>query len=145
MMRAAATRAAAFAAALLLASACNPAADPPKGMPAYTDHFAYRITSDPMPPRARERVTFKIVVRDKSTNQPVDGGEGLLYGNMQDPTVKVWDSFIAGAAPGTYYANVHYVAAGEWAMGMRFRRDSTQKLEQVDWMQTVHNAQGEVR
>ena len=104
-----------------------------------------RITSDPMPPRARERTTFKLVVRDKATNQPVDGGEGLLYGNMKDPTVKVWDSFVAGAEPGTYYANVHYVAAGDWAMAIRFHRDSTQRLEQVDWMQTVANAQGEVR
>lgn len=135
----------AMAAALLSAAACGPQGEPPKGMPGLTDHYNFRITSDPMPPRARERATFKIVVRDKTTNQPVDGGEGLIYGNMSDPTVKVWDSFVAGAEPGTYYANIHYVAAGEWAMAIRFRKDSTQKLEQVDWMQSVHNAQGEVR
>ena len=128
-----------------VAGSCGPAGDAPKGMPAYTDHFTMRITSDPMPPRARERSMFKLVVRDKTTNQPVDGGEGLIYGNMKDPTVKVWDSFVAGAEPGTYYANLHYVAAGDWAMALRFRRDSTQKLEQVDWMQSVNNAQGEAR
>ena len=144
MMRVNAGRAAALATVVLL-GACGSGAEPPKGMPGFTDHFTMRITSDPMPPRARERSTFKIVVRDKSTNQPVDGGEGLLFGNMRDPAVKVWDSFVAGAEPGTYYANVHYVAAGDWAMAIRFRRDSTQRLEQVDWMQSVNNAQGEVR
>jgi len=138
------SRAAMLAAVLMVAAGCGPQAEPPKGMPGYTDHYSIRITSDPMPPRARERSTFKIVVRDKATNQPVDGGEGLIYGNMKDPTVKVWDSFIAGAEPGTYYANVHYVAAGDWAMAIRFHRDSTQKLEQVDWMQSVANAKGEV-
>jgi hypothetical protein len=30
-------------------------------------------------------------------------------------------------------------------MALRFHKDSTQKLEQVDWMQTVNNATGEVR
>jgi hypothetical protein len=129
----------------LAAAACGASADAPQGMPAYTDHFVFRITSDPSPPRARERTTFKVVVRDKTTRQPIDGGEGLLYGNQKDPRVKVWDSFIAGAQPGTYYANVHYLTAGDWAMALRFRRDSTQPLEQVDWIQTVNNARGEPR
>jgi hypothetical protein len=129
----------------VLLFACGPSAEAPKGMPAYTDHYAMRVTSDPAPPRARQRTTYKIVVQDKVTGQPIDGGEGLLYGNTKDPSVKVWDSFIAGAEPGTYYANVHYVIAGDWAMALRFRKDSTQKLEQVDWMQSVNNASGEVR
>jgi hypothetical protein len=137
-------RAAPLALGVLL-FACGPSAEPPKGMPAYTDHYSMRVTSDPAPPRARERTTYKIVVQDKESGQPIDGGEGLLYGNTKDPSVKVWDSFIAGAEPGTYYANVHYVIAGDWAMALRFRKDSTQKLEQVDWMQTVNNAKGEVR
>jgi hypothetical protein len=136
--------------------ACGPSAEPPKGMPAYTDHYSMRVTSDPAPPRARQRTTYKIVVQDKETGQPIDGGEGILYGStnprqkvgdkyVEVPVMKVWDSFIAGAEPGTYYANVHYVIAGDWAMALRFRKDSTQKLEQVDWMQTVNNATGEVR
>jgi hypothetical protein len=133
----------ALAAALILASGCGAAATPPKGMPAYTDHYTMRIMSDPIRPRARERTTFKLVVRDKSSGRPIDGGEGLIYGNTKDPNVKVWDSFVAGPEPGTYYANVHYVVAGDWAMALRFHRDSTQRLEQVDWMQTVNNASGE--
>jgi hypothetical protein len=85
------------------------------------------------------------VVRDKETNEPISGGEGVLYGNTKDPNVKVWDTFVVGAEPGTYYANVNYIVATDWAMGLRFRKDSTQKLEQVDWMQSVNNASGEVR
>ena len=127
------------------AAACGASADAPTGMPAYTDHFSLRILTDPSPARARERTTFKIVVRDKTTGQPIDGGEGLLYGNTRDPKVKVWDSFTAGDEPGTYYANVHYVIAGDWAMALQFRRDSTQPLEKADWMQTVGNARGEAR
>jgi hypothetical protein len=133
--------AAALAAAL--AGACGESAQPPPGIPAYSEHYALRITTDPMPARARERTTFKVVVRDKNTQQPIDGGEGILYGNTKDPGVKVWDTFVAGAEPGTYYANINYVIAGDWAMGLQFRRDSTQRLEQVDWMQTVHNASAE--
>jgi hypothetical protein len=127
----------------LAVAACGQSAQTPRGMAAYTDHYEMRITTEPIPPRARERTTFKIVVRDKNTRQPVDGGEGLLYGNPRDPSVKVWDSFVAGAEPGTYYANIHYVIAGDWYMALRFRRDSTQKLEQVDWTQSVGNASSE--
>jgi hypothetical protein len=138
------TRARLFAlAALAAAAACGSSGAPPKGIPAYTDNYILRITTDPMPARARERTTYKVVVRDKKTGQPVDGGEGLLYGNMRDPRVKVWDSFIAGAEPGTYYANVHFIAAGDWYMAIRFHRDSTQRLEQVDWTQSVYNAKSE--
>ncbi len=133
----------ALVAGALVAAACGPSREAPKGMPAYTDHFAMRVLSDPLPPRARERTTFKLVVRDKNTGQPIDGGEGLIYGNTKDASVKVWDSFVAGPEPGTYYANIHYVVAGDWAMALRFRRDSTQRLEQVDWVQSVRNAAGE--
>ena len=138
-------RRAAMVAGAMVALSCGPAREAPKGMPAYTDHFAMRVLSDPQPPRARERTSFKLVVRDKDTGQPIDGGEGLIYGNTRDAGVKVWDSWTAGPEPGTYYANIHYVVAGDWAMALRFRRDSTQRLEQVDWMQSVGNASGEVR
>ncbi|HUO52276.1 MAG TPA: hypothetical protein VMT93_07145 [Gemmatimonadaceae bacterium] len=141
MMRARAGSMLALAAALG-AGSCGQA-PPPRGMPAYTDHYEMRISTDPMPARARERTTFKLVVRDKATRQPIDGGEGLIYGNPQDTRVKAWDSFVQGKEPGTYYANIHYVVAGDWAMALEFRRDSTQKLEKVEWVQSVHNASAE--
>ena len=126
---------------LAAAGACGDRAGPPPGIPAYTEHYMMRITTDPLHARARERTTFKVVIRDKRTGQPVDGGEGILYGNTQDTAVKTWDSFIAGAEPGTYYANLHFIIAGDWYMGLRFHKDSTQRLEQVDWTQSVYNEQ----
>lgn len=110
---------------------------PQPGYRAFTDHYQFLITSDPMPPHAREKTIYKIIVRDKNTQQPIEGGEGLLYANTRDGA-RAWDSFSAGPEPGTYYATLDFVVASpEWAMGMRFRKDSTQKLEQADWMQEV--------
>lgn len=129
-------------AALALVS-CGKSAETVPGIRAYSEHYEFRITTDPIPPRARERTTFKILVRDKATRQPVDGGEGLIYGNPQDPTIKVWDSFVGSPEPGTYSANLHFVIAGNWFLAIRFRKDSTQKLEQVDWTQEISNAKSE--
>jgi hypothetical protein len=108
----------------------------PGTMPAYTDHFSMRISSDPVPPHARQPARYKLVVRDKDSGQPIEGGQGILYANTIDGA-KTWDTFVPGEELGTYYATLNFVVAGNWAMGLRFRRDSTQQLEQVDWMQEV--------
>lgn len=108
----------------------------PGTMPAYTDHFSMRISSEPSPPHAREAARYKLVVRDKDSGQPIEGGQGIIYANTRDGA-STWDTFVAGDELGTYYATLHFVVAGNWAMGLRFRRDSTQQLEQVDWMQEV--------
>jgi len=117
------TRVAFPALAVAVVIACGPAQPQAKGIPVYSDHYAMRLITDPERAHALEKTKYKVVVRDKQTGQPVDGGEGLLYGNTKDPDVKVWDSFVAGAEPGTYYATVH--------------KDSAQRLEQVDWVQQV--------
>ena len=108
----------------------------PGTMPAYTDHFSMRISSEPAPPHAREPARYKLVVRDKDSGQPIEGGEGIIYANTADGA-DTWDTFVAGEELGTYYATLNFVVAGNWAMGLRFRRDSTQQLEQVDWAQEV--------
>lgn len=105
----------------------------------WTDNFEFNVTSDPVPPRARERVVYKIVVRDKSSKQPIEGGEGQIFGNNADRQ-SAWDSFTPGPELGTYYATVRFITAGQWAMAIRFRRDSTKALERMDWMQEVRNA-----
>jgi hypothetical protein len=107
----------------------------------WTDHFEFRVSSEPVPPRARERVLYKVVVRDKDTKQPIEGGEGQIFGNNQDRQ-SAWDSFTPGPELGTYYATVRFITAGQWAMAIRFRRDSTKPLERMDWMQEVRNARG---
>jgi hypothetical protein len=86
---------------------------------AFTEHYALNITSDPSPPHAREKTVFKIRVRDKTSSQPIEGGEGIIYGS-------------------TYTANLQFVVATNWALALQFRKDSTQALEKVDtWYQTV--------
>ena len=105
---------------------------------AFTEHYAFNITSDPSPPHAREKTLFKIRVRDKNTSQPIEGGEGIIYGNTEDGGGKTWDSFTPGQAPGTYTAKLNFVIATNWALALQFRKDSTQALEKVDtWYQTV--------
>jgi len=105
---------------------------------AFTEHYAFNITSEPSPPYAREKSVFKIRVRDKNTSQPIEGGEGILYGNTEDGSGKVWDSFTPGQAPGTYAATVQFVVANNWGLALQFRKDSTQALEKVDtWYQQV--------
>jgi len=126
----------ALAVAAQAVTACQPA-ETNTAYRAFTAHYAFRISSDPVPPMAREKVRYKVVVRDKDTNQPIQGGEGILYAENRDG-VKTWDSFTAGPEVGTYYADrLNFLTAGDWAMGLRFRRDSTHALEQADWMQEV--------
>ena len=75
----------------------------------WTDDYYIRVTSDPSPPRALEQVQYTVVVQDKKTRAPIDIGEGRIF-----------------------------ATAGPWAMGVQFRRDSTQKLQRTnDWMQEV--------
>lgn len=121
-----------FAAA---AAACQPAVKS-TDYRAFTKHYAFRISSDPLPPMAREKARYKVVVRDRDSNQPIQGGEGIIYAENRDG-IKTWDSFTAGPEVGTYYANLNFLTAGDWAMGLRFRRDSLHALEQADWMQEV--------
>jgi hypothetical protein len=128
----------AIAATMLLA--CGPKGSGTKTPEyrAFTEHYAFNITSDPSPPHAREKTLFKIRVRDKTSSQPIEGGEGIIYGNTEDNGGKTWDSFTPGQAPGTYTAKLEFVIATNWALALQFRKDSTQPLEKVDtWYQTV--------
>ena len=49
-----------------------------------------------------------------------------------------FDSFTPAPEVGTYTARLTFVTAGDWKVGLRFRRDSTQAIERAeDWVQTV--------
>src|SRR5690606_24139730 len=103
-----------------------------------SEHMEFTITSDPIPPRARELGgnRYKVIIRDRDTRQPLDGGEGQIYAQNRDG-LRAYAPLERGEELGTYYASLHFVTAGDWAMAVRFRRDSTQPLEKVDWMQQV--------
>jgi hypothetical protein len=108
----------------------------------WTNDLAIRVRFTPRPPYAREPTIVKVVVTDKETGAPVDNGEGRIYAMSRD-SVNIFDGLERGPEPGTYYAKLSFLTAGEWALGLQFRRDSTQSLQTMDdppWYQSVRNA-----
>jgi hypothetical protein len=105
----------------------------------WTDDLAFRIRLSPRPPFAREDVIVKVIIADKESGAPVEQGEGRIYAMSKD-SVQIYDGLERGPEPGTYYAKLNFLTAGEWAIGLQFRRDSTRKLETMDWLQSVRNA-----
>ncbi len=107
----------------------------------WSDSFAFRITVDPMPPRAIEDARYKVVVQDKKTGEPIETGQGRIFATSKDGA-NTDDGLMKGKEVGTYYARLFYATTGDWAIALQFRRDSTSKLERVDWTQSVNNATG---
>ena len=102
--------------------------------------MAFVITSDPIPPHARQDVKFTVVARDKSSGQPIEAADGRIYAETREGA-KTWDGLVPGSKPGTYTAKLNFIVAGNWAMGMQFRRDTmTTKIEKMDWTQEVLSA-----
>jgi hypothetical protein len=126
--------------ALVVAPACSPA---PRQYVLRLDSqtYSFRVTADPLPPRARERTRYTIVVTDRETKQPIEGGEGRIYASnagAEDPDRRtVWDGLAQAEQVGTYTANMNFVTAGPWALALEFRRDSTSGLEKIEWRQDV--------
>jgi hypothetical protein len=104
-----------------------------------TDDFTFRVTGDQIPPRALDVITYTIVVQDAKTKEPIADGQGRIFATNSD-RISIWDGFQYGPEPGTYRARLKFLTAGEWALGIQFRRDSTQALQRtLDWRQTVLN------
>ena len=134
-------RAAVAMAGLLAVSSCSPEG-PDLSIRLKSDDMSYRIYADPAPPRAREDTKYRVVVRDSKTGQPIEGGEGRIFATSRD-NINTWDPLLPGEELGTYYGKLSFITAGEWAVAIEFRRDSTQRLQRVDWMQEVFGARGE--
>jgi hypothetical protein len=98
--------------------------------------YMFNITSDPIPPHAREDVIYTITVRDRESNQPIDNGEGRIFANTLEGA-RTWDGFTKAPAVGTYTAKLRFVTSGQWAIGIQFHSDSTKPLEKTEWMQDV--------
>jgi hypothetical protein len=106
--------------------------------------YAYVIRPDDSPPHARQDIHYTIQILDSKTRQPIENGIGQLFaGKPVDPDVpsgpqsKTWDGLTYGPEIGTYHAKVSFVVAGQWAVAIRFQRDSLHPLERIDWMQDV--------
>ena len=126
-------------AGLLFGAACAPS-KPITDERLWTDDFEIRVSSDPLPPRAQEPTMYTIYVRDKKTREPIVNGEGRIFATNSDRH-STWNGFTHGPEVGTYHSRLKFITAGEWAMGVQFRRDSTQALQQsLDWRQMVRAA-----
>jgi len=135
------TRLAALAVVALVGASCSPnerALDNRQ----WSDTFAFRITVDPTPPRAIEDAKYKIVVQDKKTGEPIETGQGRVFATSKDGA-NTDDGLMKGKEVGTYYGRLFFPTTGDWAIALQFRRDSTSKLERVDWVQSVNNAAGQ--
>jgi len=129
-------------AAALFVSACNSDRDRTISNRQWSDSFAFRITVEPTPPRAIEDAVYRIVVIDKATNEPIETGEGRIFATSADGA-NTDDGLLKGKEVGTYYGRLFFVTSGDWAAALQFRRDSTQRLERVDWIQGVNNPTGD--
>jgi hypothetical protein len=107
----------------------------------WSDNYAFRVTPDPLPPRALEPITYRIVVQDKKTGQPIETGEGRIFATSAD-RANTSDGFKKENELGTYSGKLFFATTGDWAAAIQFRREKNpaMPLERVDWIQTVHPA-----
>jgi hypothetical protein len=115
-----------------------------------TKSYRFTLSPKPVPPYANEDIHYTITVIDRTTGQPVQGGEGQLYGQLTpEKRPYTYDGLAYGPEVGTYHAKLRFVIAtsagnpGEaWQMGLRFRRDSLSPIEVINWSQQVRPERG---
>lgn len=107
----------------------------------WSDTYAFRVTPDPLPPRALEPIVYRIVVQDKKTGQPIEAGEGRIFATSAD-RANTSDGLKKEKELGVYSGRLFFATTGDWAAALQFRRekDPRMPLERVDWIQTVHPA-----
>jgi hypothetical protein len=107
----------------------------------WSDDYAFRVTADPTPPLALEPITYRIVVQDKKTGQPIETGEGRIFATSAD-RANTSDGLKKEKELGTYSGKIFYPTSGDWAAAIQFRRDKDPRmpLERVDWIQAVRPA-----
>jgi hypothetical protein len=144
-------RAVLFAASVIALAACNEGgAREIKGLRLATKSYRFTVTPRPIPPIANETTFYTVTVIDRSTGQPVQGGQGQIYGQLtENGRPYTWDSFVYGPEVGTYHAHLRFAinsVSGSpdeaWQMGLRFRRDSLSPIEVVNWSQQVRPERG---
>ena len=101
-----------------------------------TDTYKFVITSDPIPPHAREDVIYTIRVTDRKTGQPIETGEGRIFANTREGA-RTYDGFVKAPQVGAYSARLNYVSAEQWAVGIQFHSEASRPLEKTEWMQDV--------
>jgi hypothetical protein len=124
-----------------VAAMCIAACGPGSGVRASDirggEKMALRISFEPTPAYAREKIQYRVVVQDRESGQPIENGWGQVYATSRDGK-NVYDNLVPGTQLGTYFGTLNFLTSGTWAVAVRFRRDSLAPLETVDWMQEIH-------
>lgn len=130
-------RAAALGGLLLLLGVAACQREPrPQQLRYQSPTYYFTVETEPLPPYAREATRYRVLIRDRETRQPINTGEGQIYSSNIDGA-QTWDGLEKGPENGVYTGTLNYLTSGTWAVAIRFRRDSTQRLEKVEWMQDV--------
>lgn len=140
ILRARLSRLAVLAALPLIAAACEGDTRPRGELRFVTDSFAVRISPETRPTRALEPIYWRVVVHDRNTGTPIQGGQGRIFATSKDHK-SIANGLEETGELGTYRTNLMFVTAGMWAMAMEFRRDSTAPLQRTeDWTQDILSA-----
>ena len=130
-------------AAIAVVTACGGPKTPPP-LRQNSQSYSFTIKPDDSPPHARQDIFYTIQIFDSRNRQPIENGEGQLFAGKPieesaptGPQSKTWDGLTYGPEVGTYHAKLNFVVAGQWAVALRFRRDTLHPLERIDWMQDV--------
>ena len=87
-------------------------------------------------------VCLRLLEQVRQTGEPIETGQGRIFATSKD-NANTDDGLLKGKEVGTYYGRLFFPTTGDWAIALQFRRDSTSKLERVDWVQSVNNATGQ--
>ena len=123
-----------------IVSGCDAGPRPRSELRFVTDSFVIRISVDSVPTRALEPTYWRVIVHDRKTGTPIQGGEGRIFATSNDRKT-VANGLEETGELGTYRTNIMFVTAGMWAMGLQFRKDSAQLLQRTqDWSQDIKAA-----
>jgi hypothetical protein len=140
ILRARLSRMVILAALPLLAAACEGDKRPRGELRFVTDSFQVRISPETRPTRALEPIYWRVVVHDRNTGTPIQGGQGRIFATSKDMK-SIANGLEETGELGTYRTNLMFVTAGMWAMALQFRRDSTMPLQRTeDWTQDILSA-----
>ena len=121
-------------------SACGEGGRPRNELRFTTDDFVIRVKAETTPTRALEPIYWRVVVHERESGKPVQGGQGRIFATNRDMKTTANGLEETGEL-GTYRSNLMFVTAGMWAMAVQFRRDSTQPLQKTqDWTQDIVKA-----
>jgi hypothetical protein len=121
---------------LLLAASCD-GASTNRELRQGTTSYQFTITVPNARPSVRDDVTYVIVARDRTTNQPIESGEGRIFARAG---AELGDSLVKAPQVGQYTGTLRFPSAGGWVVGVQFRDQRVTAFEHTQWVQEVRSA-----